>query len=83
MQLRDLLERLDEADYWKFNTQPGQWGINQLFICNGHGVNVYSERLNYDDRELMDEVDFFNVGSFKKNNATVEEFKDGIKDYLS
>lgn len=83
MKLEEIIKELKTADYWDYNTQPGSWGINQLFICNGHGINVYSETLEYNDRKLMEEVDFFNVGSFKRDRATVEEFKEGIKDYIS
>lgn len=45
----------------------------------GHGINVYHEYPTDGQFCEVTEVDYFNVGSFEYNEASLQEVKEGIK----
>ena len=64
-----LLQELTGAKYTEVhNDMPG--GCVYVWF-GGHGVHEYNA--------AGEELDFFNVGDFSKNQATLKEVKAGIK----
>ena len=71
--LKNLLKEIEKGEDFIFNEEK-----NLIIVFNGgHGANVYSL---YNNGE---EVDYFTFGSFAKNKAEKEEFREAANEYIN
>ena len=69
----ELIKQLEEATFWRYEG-------GMVFSCNGHSVNIYSID---PDQKGFNEIGFFSIGSFAKDQATEKEFSEGVQDYIN
>ena len=68
----NIIKKIQESSFWRYTG-----GL--LFTCTGHSVNIY--QINPDQKGFT-ETGFFSIGSFAKDQATEEEFNNGVDGYI-